>query len=130
MNPESALDDIVRFHGHGGPWAALGYMAGHLAKEMLKPERMKDMKAHVDLKYEIPYSCFLDGLQVGSCCTVGKKNFTFSDGDGVPVSSFHSGDKSLVIRIKEGTLEKIIPASDDKTVWVLSQDPMALFDVR
>ncbi|MFH1294901.1 MAG: formylmethanofuran dehydrogenase subunit E family protein [Candidatus Aenigmatarchaeota archaeon] len=129
LTPEQALERITQFHGHGGPWAALGYKAGETARMILSPEKIKDLKVHARLKYDIPYSCFLDGLQVGSCCTIGKKNLTFSDGD-VPVSEFTMNGVGFILEIRPDVIDKIMPASDEKTMWVLAQNHETLFQLK
>ena len=129
--PKRALEKITTFHGHGGPWAALGYRAGMLARRMLKPEKIKDIRADIKLRYEVPYSCFLDGIQVGSCCTVGKKNLAFSDMDTVPVSCFSDRNgKKLRIGVKPQILKEITPADDGKAAWILQQADDVLFSVE
>lgn len=132
MEPSiEVLNIIKRFHGHGGPWAALGYRAGLLARIRLKPERVHDIKAEVHLRYEIPYSCFLDGIQIGSGCTVGKRNLSFSDGGDIPVSLFsNKNGQKLKIEIRPEVLERISLPDDSKAVWILEQTDDKLFIIR
>lgn len=121
------LSEIIAFHGHGGPWAALGYRAGLLARATLEPREMHGISAIVTLKYERPYSCFLDGLQLASGCTIGKKNLTFKPDGGEPVAVFHAADRTLRIAIQPAVLTNITPPDDGKTMWVLRQKDDALF---
>lgn len=65
---------IKKFHGHLGIWICIGYKAGKYAKQKLKPKSFNNLTADVYLVYEKPYSCMLDGVQLSSCCTIGKKN--------------------------------------------------------
>jgi len=125
--PEQMLTEITAFHGHGGPWAALGYRAGLLARAMLKPDGMHGISVSVSLLYERPYSCFLDGLQLTSGCTIGKKNLTFQAGSREPVSDFRAVDGKLGISIRPAVLQKITPPDDSKTLWVLGQTDTVLF---
>jgi formylmethanofuran dehydrogenase subunit E len=87
----SLPDEMValkKFHGHLGPYAVLGYRMGLTARRMF-PERIY---ARVHSGTKRPLSCLADGVQMSSCCTLGKNNITvledaearveFSDGVG------------------------------------------------
>ena len=76
-----SLKQIEKFHGHIGVWACIGFRAGKYAKKVLKPKSYKDLTADVYLQDEIPYTCALDGVQLSSCCTIGKKNLKTHDND-------------------------------------------------
>lgn len=102
MKEEELLNDGKRFHGHLGPYLALGLKAGLLAKERLKATPFK-MKAELSLKLEKPVSCFIDGVQVASGCTMGKRNITAVDGTGIS-ALFSTEGGSLRIKVKDGAL--------------------------
>ncbi|RLE91204.1 MAG: hypothetical protein DRJ55_05935 [Thermoprotei archaeon] len=82
LSPEEA----VKFHGHAGPFLAWGYRAGRLATEKLKPNGIKEMSCVAKLPLEIPYTCIVDGVQAGSCCTLGKQNLKVEPGDEVELT--------------------------------------------
>ncbi len=67
------LDRAAEFHGHLGPWLALGLRAGRRAARVLSANPFR-LQAVVHCPDSTPYTCFLDGIQFGSGCTLGKGN--------------------------------------------------------
>lgn len=67
------LRAATAFHGHLGPWLALGLRAGLRARRVLGQDPFR-LKAAVRCPARTPWSCFLDGVQFGSGCTLGKGN--------------------------------------------------------
>jgi formylmethanofuran dehydrogenase subunit E len=67
------LDQAAAFHGHLGPWLALGLRAGLRARRVVSPDPFC-LTAFVRCPGRTPYTCFLDGIQFGSGCTLGKGN--------------------------------------------------------
>ncbi|MBN2491250.1 MAG: nucleoside hydrolase [Planctomycetes bacterium] len=84
-DPAAALDTATllrAFHGHLGPYVVLGYRMGRLALERTGSSGHFDISAHVHCPDRPPPSCFVDGIQLGAGCTLGKRNLrvTFADG--------------------------------------------------
>jgi|TARA_B100001971_G_C17925373_1_gene399923 formylmethanofuran dehydrogenase subunit E len=134
-----SLAQIRKFHGHTGIWACIGFRAGKHAKRVLKPECIKDLTADVYLNYQIPYSCALDGVQLSSCCTTGKKNLNVHDSD-VEMSFVFLNKKTdkfiklkpskevlteIEIRQKMGSKE----TEEEDSAWILKLAVTKLFDV-
>jgi hypothetical protein len=67
------LEQAAVFHGHLGPWLALGLRAGTHARRTFKVSPF-ELTAKVHCPERPPYSCFIDGVQFGSGCTMGKGN--------------------------------------------------------
>jgi formylmethanofuran dehydrogenase subunit E len=133
--PENLLRKAVEFHGHLGPYMVLGLRVGWLAKRRLQAGPF-EMWAVVGCPARPPGSCFLDGVQVGSGCTVGKANlrrkpcadlwasFRAPEGDlTITVTAEgikHVGDafanrqdvESLCMQIASGTLDDVFLAED------------------
>ncbi|MEO0080645.1 MAG: formylmethanofuran dehydrogenase subunit E family protein [candidate division WOR-3 bacterium] len=63
----------TQFHGHLGPWLVLGLRAGSYARRRLRASPFH-LTALVNCPASPPHSCFLDGIQLGSGCTMGKAN--------------------------------------------------------
>lgn len=103
---EQTLKEAKKFHGHLGPYLALGLKAGTLAKKTLSAEH-KRLTAQVTLRLEKPVSCFLDGIQVSSGCTMGKRNITAIEGEGISVSFQSEDKKTVTIKVKESMLSWI-----------------------
>ena len=69
-----SYSETVRFHGHDGPFLALGYRLGKFLMRLLKPRGIMDLKITVKTKMKKPYTCILDGLQCATFATLGKGN--------------------------------------------------------
>lgn len=75
--------ETVRFHGHDGPFLALGYRLGIYLVRELKPKGIMDLKITVKTMVKKPYTCLVDGLQCATFATLGKGNLilkNFPDG--------------------------------------------------
>jgi len=69
------LVDAVQFHGHLGPWAVAGLRAGTAARQAVQAEGYFDLDVTVEGPLvKPPHSCFLDGVQVSTGATLGKRN--------------------------------------------------------
>lgn len=75
--PEAAseLRRAAEFHGHLGPWLVLGLRAGIEARRRLRATPF-ELQCRVYCRERPPHSCFIDGIQLGSGCTMGKANIT------------------------------------------------------
>ena len=139
---EDAYKNILIFHGHTGIWAALGYRAGKLIVDHLKPEGYKDLEAIIELKLETPPACFLDGFQLTSHCTIGRKNLEIRevDQDNISVEATDlRANKRLTLLVhadmmgeikKRQVKSKGKPAHEEEdTKWILSLPDDELFHV-
>ncbi len=75
-----ALTRIEEFHGHIGPYVVLGYKMGLMARDILGSPGYFDMTVDVQSPLTPPASCLIDGIQLGSGCTTGKRNLTVAGG--------------------------------------------------
>jgi formylmethanofuran dehydrogenase subunit E len=95
MPPDDALpaelEERKKFHGHLGPYAVVGYRMGMLACRLLSA-RGRNMRALARTGLKKPLSCIIDGIQLSSCCTMGKGNISASD-EGIPSAVFEAGSK-------------------------------------
>ena len=65
----------AQFHGHLGPWATAGTRAGMAGLRAIRAEGYFDVEVTCEGPLaKPPRSCFLDGLQVATGCTLGKRN--------------------------------------------------------
>lgn len=85
-----SLAAAARFHGHLGPWLALGLKAGLRARRELAASPF-EISARVYCPVKPPHSCFLDGVQFGSGCTLGKRNIRHVRADGCRVEFTRNG---------------------------------------
>ncbi len=80
----SMLRQAARFHGHLGPWLVLGMQAGAYARRELAASPF-ELSARVFCPAGTPYTCFVDGVQFSSGCTMGKGNIVHGRAKGCRV---------------------------------------------
>jgi formylmethanofuran dehydrogenase subunit E len=66
--------ETIVFHGHDGPFLALGYRLGKFIIKTMKPRGIMDLRIRVRTQVRKPYTCLLDGLQCSTSATLGKGN--------------------------------------------------------
>lgn len=97
---------IERFHGHVGPYVVLGYLSGRLAQERLGANAFR-LKAEVSAGYRPPMSCFVDGVQLGSGCTLGKGNLTLFEEELVEARFTAEDGRRISIKARPETMGKL-----------------------
>ncbi len=102
----SSLPDELKhlkcFHGHLGPYAVIGYRMGLIARQRF-PERIY---AILHSGTRRPLSCLADGVQLSSCCTLGKGNIVLREG-GEASAEFSDGAGHLSISLLPEVRERI-----------------------
>jgi formylmethanofuran dehydrogenase subunit E len=78
-----------RFHGHLGPWLALGMKMGAAAMTHLDARPHFGIAVRVTCRLAPPVSCLIDGLQWMTGATYGKQNLTAEEGDAIVVRAEH-----------------------------------------
>ena len=96
----------IEFHGHDGPFMTIGLRMGLTALEMLDCKGWFDLSCELKLHWCPPDSCVIDGIQSSTGCTMGKRNISVVEQEGVE-ACFHSKDKMLSIRLKPEVSERI-----------------------
>ncbi|MGC8577568.1 MAG: formylmethanofuran dehydrogenase subunit E family protein [Thermoproteota archaeon] len=104
------LEEASKFHGHLGPFLVLGYRAGSYAMEKLNPSSYKEIRCIVHTPLRTPYTCFVDGIQSSTFCTLGKMNIELKDSKAIEVV-FYCKEKQLRIKVKESVLERFANAT-------------------
>ncbi len=80
------LKQAVQFHGHLGPWAAAGARLGMAARDAAGTKGYFDLEVIVEGPFaQPPKSCFLDGVQVATGATWGKRNIEWKPADQIVV---------------------------------------------
>ena len=69
-----SYQETIRFHGHNGPFLALGYKLGKYIVHRYKPKGIMGIDIAVKVKSEKPFTCLVDGLQCATLATYGKNN--------------------------------------------------------
>jgi len=105
------LEDASIFHGHPGPFLALGIKAGLRAVELLGYDPF-EMRARVEVpELKPPYTCFADGVQFVTGCTLGKGNIEVVGGCGLK-ASFISRERILELRVRRDVLNRLEGCSE------------------
>jgi Formylmethanofuran dehydrogenase subunit E len=98
LDRKYSIEDLAAFHGHLGPYIVLGYRIGRYAREYFCSDAF-EMSAVVHCSGTPPQSCIVDGVQIGSGCTMGKRNIDLKASDSV-LCVFASAENTMVIRPK------------------------------
>lgn len=131
--PYELVKGAVEFHGHLGPFLVLGLKAGLLVNSLLGKDCFKT-KAIVMTDPSPPSSCFVDGVQFVTGCTMGKRNIELRKGRDVSVL-FLKKNKRLKLRLKKEILDRIRSisseeASEETSLSLLNRQANELFDVE
>jgi formylmethanofuran dehydrogenase subunit E len=79
----------AQFHGHLGPWVVAGARLGMAAAKAVEAKSHFEAEVICEGPFEKPpQSCFLDGIQLGSGATLGKRSLQVVNA------------KSLVVRVR------------------------------
>jgi formylmethanofuran dehydrogenase subunit E len=85
----SWLKDAAQFHGHLGPMVIFGARMGMAARKAVDAQGYFDVEITCEGPFvKPPDSCFLDGLQISTGATLGKRNLKWIEA------------KTIVIRVK------------------------------
>jgi len=80
------LVQAVQFHGHLGPMAVAGVRFGMAGLRAVGARGFFDVEVTCEGPFpKPPPSCFLDGLQVGSGATLGKRTLTWVPAEAILV---------------------------------------------
>ena len=130
---DELIKHVVEFHGHLGPFLVLGVKSGLLANSLLGKDYFKTT-AIVATDSSPPSSCFVDGIQFVTGCTMGKGNIKLRKGKNISVLFMKEGRK-LRLRLNDKVLKSIKEISSEEDSKRLSlkllDSPMSeLFEVE
>jgi len=112
---------IEQFHGHLGPYAVLGYKMGKIASERLGQDPF-EKSVTVSTGTTPPISCIIDGIQLGSGCTLGKGNITIKY-ENVPKAEFRNKNgKKLIITLQKNIQQEIEDKVNDQNIITYSEE--------
>ena len=100
------LEELERFHGHVGPFVALGARMGEYTVTQYNMPRYFSVTVEVECPAIPPHSCLIDGLMVATGATYGKKNIhhVIADKVRVIIRDDHSG-AAVTFSLKPSTIE-------------------------
>ncbi len=99
MDLPEELQSLQRFHGHLGIYVTLGLRMGAIGKRTFG--HWKGLKATVRTVPKPPMMCVVDGVQVGSACTMGKGNIAVEAAN-EPSVTFEKEGRRLTVSLKPG----------------------------
>ena len=91
-----SVRELAKFHGHLGPFIVLGYRMGRFAIQYFGDNPF-DLFATVYCSGKPPESCIVDGVQLGSGCTFGKRNIELIVSNQISVVFRHVSGKSCIL---------------------------------
>ncbi|MGQ9699512.1 MAG: FmdE family protein [Candidatus Bipolaricaulaceae bacterium] len=132
LDPKADIRELfalgVRFHGHPGPFLALGIRMGLLALELLGSPGYVGITAQVETGTQPPISCLVDGIQISTGCTAGKGNLKIHS-LGQAAATFICNGKRLRVEVRPEFLARIQAekAADHLSEMVLNAPVEELF---
>lgn len=107
LKQDFSLEDLAAFHGHLGPFIVIGYRIGTYVRDNFCNNPF-DLRARIYCSGAPPQSCLADGIQLGSGCTLGKRNIEIIVSDTLAVEFERDGEILRIIphpfTIPEGTI--------------------------
>jgi len=104
------IANAVAFHGHLGPFLVLGVRMGIIGmRELGLQANDNDGRLRVTafLKYSIPISCTLDGIQVTTKCTMGNQKLKLKDSSNISAKfALHNG-KEITVSVNSTVYDKL-----------------------
>ncbi len=113
-NKNRLLLSAGRFHGHIGPFLAIGLKMGMLANEILGRDPFST-SVEVWVEPKPPRSCTVDGVQFVTGCTMGKGNISISPSREDVGATFKSKGSTVSLRLKSDILCKMEAALENAT---------------
>lgn len=106
------LGPAVQLHGHLGPWLVAGVRMGAAGLRAAGADGYFDCEVAVEGPLALPpQACFLDGIQVATGATLGKRNLKWTEAKqlAVRVKNVRTG-KTAVVRPSAAMMEWIASA--------------------
>jgi formylmethanofuran dehydrogenase subunit E len=122
------LGKAVDFHGHLGPFLALGIRMSMVAQSVLKVENQDDLSVVMFVEPHPPASCTVDGVQVASGCTLGKGTIRVSEASDRIAGMFRAGVRACTINVRIQVLSELLEAlrkATDQAIFDMAEDVMA-----
>ena len=110
LTPEE-IEILKAFHGHLGPYLVAGVRCGRYAIAKLNADTHFGIEADVQTPPAPPPSCFLDGIQISTGCTMGKMNLRHTVSEDI-IAKFRNRktEETLTVRLRP---EAIVAAVEE-----------------
>ena len=117
LEREYSVEELAKFHGHLGPFIVLGYRMGRFATEYFDNNPFAPF-ATVYCSGTPPESCLVDGVQLGSGCTFGKRNIEISTSPCIEVLFRHADGRAILLKQGPYTAREAEFAGPDKELAI------------
>lgn len=107
-----------RFHGHIGPFLAIGMRMGLVANEEIGRDPF-GVEAEIAVEAKPPRSCLVDGVQYATGCTLGKGNIRIRPGSDSISACFSRGERRITVTLRQdllGRLERDLEGMAEKAI--------------
>lgn len=105
---ERELMFACQFHGHLGPYLALGVRMGQYALRALNARKYFGIRVIAFCPPRPPASCLVDGLQVATGATYGKRNIEIIADENIVVQFVNTDtNESLQLQVPDTTIEQV-----------------------
>jgi len=108
MTPDG-LERATSFHGHRGSFLIVGLRMGALILKELGTDGQWPLKIRC-FAARPPVSCFVDGLQLSTGCTLGKGNISTEDRDRCEAKAEledENGIRSITVELRDEVRKRI-----------------------
>ena len=126
---DETLKTIEQFHGHLGPYAVIGYKMGKIACEQLGSDPF-EKNVTVSTGTTPPISCIIDGIQLGSGCTLGKGNITVKNERKAKAEFSNKTGKKITITLQKQVQQEIDDNVTKENIISYSEDMYARKDTN
>jgi predicted amidohydrolase len=125
---------LEALHGRLDPWAVAGLRAGMAARHALRRDGHAPGGLAADVRCPAHAAAFLDGLQVGSGCTLGRSNLRVAEGPDAE-ASFRAGGRTVRVLLRTGQAKRLEAAASerelaDRALDVYAMPEAELLEVR
>jgi len=97
----------IDFHGHLGPFLVIGVRMGIIGIRELGLKNDDELRVTAHLKYSIPISCVVDGLQVTTRCTIGNQKLKLIDSSDIAAKFILHNGKEVAITVNPAAYDKL-----------------------
>jgi len=103
------IANAVDFHGHLGPFLVIGVRMGIIGmRELgLRSNNNEKLRVTAHLKYSIPISCIVDGLQATTKCTIGNQKLKLIDSSDIAVKFVHHNGKEVTVTVNPVVYDRL-----------------------
>ena len=104
----SILEKAAEFHGHLGPFLAIGVRMGQIGLNGVGMSKAKSLVVTASLPLRVPFSCIIDGLQITTKCTTGNQKLSLINSAKIQVK-FEGKDngRKVVVGLNQSMFEKL-----------------------